>query len=401
MRSSRRTQVSRATEALPRSGRSERIREIDLLRGFALLGILLVNVPSMAGPHTGPGGELSVWWVDEVAEWLVTALVSAKFYLLFAFLFGYSFTLQRASAERAGAPFAPRHLRRLSCLFLLGLAHGVLLFSGDVLLVYAVLSLVLFAVRDIEPRTAVRAAACLVIGVAVCLLVWGLSTVAYAEPMNPQDRTAAIQEMAAAYKGDFGSVVRANLSSLHDSLGWNILYGADMLAAFLVGLAAGKRELLTDTGRHRARMVRIVVRALPVGLAGSVFMAICRDGPLDARWYDVGSAVGVLTAPAMTAAYVCGLLLLLRSRPGGRAAGALAGAGRLALTHYLTQSLVMALVFTGYGLAWYGRHGTAVLLAGCFVLYAAQLAYGGRLLRHVRYGPAEWLLRTATLARRP
>ncbi|MFI6694184.1 DUF418 domain-containing protein [Streptomyces sp. NPDC050433] len=398
MRSSRRTQASRATEALPGS---ERIREIDLLRGFALLGILLVNVQSMAGPHTGPGGELSVWWVDEAAEWLVTALVSAKFYLLFSFLFGYSFVLQRASAERAGAPFAPRHLRRLSCLFLLGLVHGVVLFSGDVLMVYAVLSLVLFAVRDIEPRTAVRAAACLVIGVAVCLLVWGLSMVAYAEPVNPQDRTAAIQEMAAAYKGDFGSVVRANLGSLRDSLGWNILYGADMLAAFLVGLAAGRRGLLTDTGRHRARMVRIVVRALPVGLAGSVFMALCHNGPLDARWYDIGSAVGVLTAPALTAAYVCGLLLLLRSRPGGRAAGALAGAGRLALTHYLTQSLVMALVFTGYGLAWYGRHGAAVLLAGCFALYAAQLAYGGLLLRHVRYGPAEWLLRAATLARRP
>lgn len=401
MCSSCRTQVSRATEAPPRSERSERIREIDLLRGFALLGILLVNVRAMAGPQMGPGGELPVWWADEAADWLVTVLVSAKFYLLFSFLFGYSFTLQRASAERAGAPFAPRHLRRLSCLFLLGLVHGVFLFPGDVLMDYAVLSLVLFAVRDMEPRTAVRAAACLVIGVAVCLLVWGLSTVAYVGPVNPQDHTAAVRETATAYQGDFGSVVRANLEWLRDSLGSNVLYGADILAAFLAGLAAGKRGLLTDTGRHRARMVRIVVRALPVGLAGSVFMAVCRNGPLDARWYDVGSAVGVLTAPALTVAYVCGLLLLLRSRPGGRAAGVLAGAGRLALTHYLTQSVVMALVFTGYGLAWYGRHGTAVLLAGCCALYAAQLAYGGWLLRHVRYGPAEWLLRAATLARRP
>ncbi|WP_329473064.1 DUF418 domain-containing protein [Streptomyces sp. NBC_01723] len=379
----------------------ERVWEIDVLRGFALLGILLVNVTAMAGPRMGSGGELRVSRVDETADWLLTTLVSAKFFPLFSFLFGYSFTLQKASAERTGTPFVPRYLRRLTGLFLLGLAHGVLLFPGDVLMVYAVLGLVLFAVRDIEPRTAVRAAACLVTGVALCLLVWGMATVAYTEPVNPQDRAAAIQETAAAYRGGFGSVVQANLGWLHYSLGWNVLYGADMLAALLAGLAAGRRGLLVETHRYRAWMVRIAVCALPVGLAGSTFMAVCRNGPLDARWYDVGSAVGVLTAPALTASYVCGLLLLLRTRPGGRIAGALAGAGRLALTHYLTQSLVMAFVFTGYGLAWYGRHGTAVLLAGCFALYAAQLAVGGWLLRRARYGPAEWLLRAATLGRRP
>ncbi|WP_329473093.1 DUF418 domain-containing protein [Streptomyces sp. NBC_01723] len=399
MRSPRRTQTSFDTaETVPKH---ERVREIDVLRGFALLGILLVNVTAMAGPRMGSGGELGVSRVDEMADWLLTTLVSAKFFPLFSFLFGYSFTLQKASADRTGTPFVPRYLRRLTGLFLLGLAHGVLLFPGDVLMVYAVLGLVLFAVRDIEPRTAVRAAACLVTGVALCLLVWGMATVAYTEPVNPQDRAAAIQETAAAYRGGFGSVVQANLGWLHYSLGWNVLYGADMLAALLAGLAAGRRGLLVETHRYRAWMVRIAVCALPVGLAGSTFMAVCRNGPLDARWYDVGSAVGVLTAPALTASYVCGLLLLLRTRPGGRIAGALAGAGRLALTHYLTQSLVMAFVFTGYGLAWYGRHGTAVLLAGCFALYAAQLAVGGWLLRRARYGPAEWLLRAATLGRRP
>ncbi|MFE9685402.1 DUF418 domain-containing protein [Streptomyces sp. NPDC006285] len=379
----------------------DRVRDIDILRGFALLGILMANVPAMAGPHTGPGGASAVSPADEVAGWLLTALVSAKFYPLFSFLFGYSFTLQRAAAERAGAPFAPRHLRRLTGLFLLGLAHAVLLFPGDVLVVYAVLSLVLFAVRDIAPRTAVRAAACLVTGVAVYLLTWGLATVVLSEPMPSQDVTAAMHEMATSYRGDVGSVVRTNAERWRDALGWNVLYGTDMLAAFLVGLAAGRRGLLAETGRYREWMVQIVVCALPLGLAGGAFMAVCRNGPLDARWYDVGSAVGVLTAPALTAAYACGLLLLSATRPGRRVADALAGAGRLALTHYLTQSLVMALVFTGYGLAWYGRYGLAVLPAGCLVLYAAQLAYGTWLLRHVRHGPAEWLLRAMTLARRP
>jgi uncharacterized protein len=204
----------------------DRVKNIDVLRGFALLGILLVNVPAMAGPHLGPGGAPAVSPADEVAGWLLTALVSAKFYLLFSFLFGYSFTLQRAAAERAGAPFAPRHLRRSAGLFLLGLAHAVLLFPGDVLVVYAVLSLVLFAVRDITPRTAVRAAACLITGVAVCLLVWGLATVVLSEPVPAREVTASVHERATSYRGDVGSVIRANTDWWRRVLGWNVLYGA-------------------------------------------------------------------------------------------------------------------------------------------------------------------------------
>ncbi|WP_328770511.1 DUF418 domain-containing protein [Streptomyces sp. NBC_00286] len=393
---------SRAESPPTRAPRRDgRVREIDVLRGFALLGILLVNVQAMAGPHMGPGGQPITSRADEVAAWLVTALVGSKFYLLFSFLFGYSFILQWASAERAGVAFAPRHVRRLACLFLLGLAHGVLLFDGDVLMIYAVLGLVLFAVRDIAPRTAVWAAAWFVAGASVCLLARGLITVAFSEPARPQDIAAWGHEMVTAYRGDPGSIVQANLQSLRGRLGGNIVYSADVLAAFLVGLAAGTRGVLAAPFRYRARMVRIVAWGLPIGLAGSVFMAVCRDGPLDSRWYDVGSAVGVLTAPALTAAYVCGLLLLLHTRPGRRVGDALAPAGRLALTNYLTQSLVMALVFTGYGLAGYGRYGTVAVLAGCCVLYAAQLAFSRWLTRHVGYGPAEWLLRAVTLAHRP
>jgi len=373
-----------------------------VLRGFALLGILLVNALYMAGPHAEAGGGSPHGpQADAVAEWLVTALFGAKFYLLFSFLFGYSFTLQRAAAERTASALAPRHLRRLGCLFLLGLAHGVLLFPGDVLMVYAVLGLVLFALRDVTSRTALWTAACLVVCTAACLMVWGWFTVAYAEPVTTKALTDAIESAASARRGSPGSVVESNVRWLRDALGWNIVYGADMLAAFLVGMVAGRRGMLATPGRHRTRMTRVVVLGLPLGLVGSVFMAVCRNGPLDARWYDVGSAVGVLTAPALTAAYAAGLLLLLPTRPGRRIAAALAPAGRMALTNYLGQSLVMALFFTGYGLARYGRYGSATVLTGCFVLYAAQLALSRRLLRRAGYGPVEWLLRTVTAARRP
>ncbi|GAA2286661.1 hypothetical protein GCM10010145_66800 [Streptomyces ruber] len=378
------------------------MHEVDVLRGFALSGILAVNALLIAGPHVGAGGGEPVPSpVDEGVEWLITALAAGKFHLLFSFLFGYSFVLQRQSADRAGHPFVSRHLRRLGCLFALGLAHGTLLFPGDVLMSYAVLGLALFAVQDIAPRRLLQAAAGLVVLTVVCLLAYGALTLAVAEPPSRSEVEAALEPWTTAYRGDSGTVIGAHLRELRASLMWSVVYGAGMLAAFLAGLVAGRRGLLADTGRHRATLVRTVTRCLPVGLAGGIVMAVCRNGPLDARWYHVGSAVGVLTAPALSAAYVCGLLLLLRTGPGRRVGRALAPAGRTALTNYLGQSLILALVFTGHGLARYGHHGAAAVLAGCLVLYAGQLALSAWLTARYRYGPAEWLLRTATLARRP
>ncbi|WP_406278424.1 DUF418 domain-containing protein [Streptomyces sp. NBC_00191] len=373
-----------------------RIGDIDVLRGFALLGILLVNAQMMAGPYTGTGGGPDASAVDRGAAWVVTALVATKFYLLFSFLFGYSFTLQQRSAERAAAAFAPRHLRRSAVLFLLGLAHAVLLYPGDILMTYASLGLMLFAFRTGLPRTVLRVAAGLLGAVAVLLLAYGLLVISTTEPVRPEDLAAVASDSVAGYRGGPGSVVMENVRLLPHALAGNLLFAADLLAAFLTGLAAGRWRALADLGRHRARMKRIIRRGLPIGLAGGVFMAVCSNGPLDNRWFYVGRAAGILTAPALTAAYACGLLLLVRTRAGRRIGDALAPAGRMSLTNYLTQSLVLALVFTGYGLGLYDRVGTAVVLAGCLVLYAAQLALSALLLRHTRYGPVEFLLRGAT-----
>ncbi|WP_245979154.1 DUF418 domain-containing protein [Streptomyces diacarni] len=368
-----------------------RLSHVDALRGFALLGIVLVNAATMAGPYggAGPNGSLP----DAVAAWLVTALASTKFYLLFSFLFGYSFTLQMRSAEREGAGFAARHLRRLLGLWCLGLAHAVLLFPGDILMTYAGLGLVLFAARNVKPRTALRAAAWLAAAFGTLLLAQGL--LALVTPAS-QEAPVVVRDTVAAYRGSPASVVDANLDQWRTQLAGDLLYAPHMLAAFLTGLAAGGTGVFDAPVRYRARLRQCVAYGLPVGLAGSVFMAVCGNGPLEPRWSALGTAVGALTAPALTAAYAAGLVLLLRTRAGGRLGRLLAPAGRMALTNYLSQSLLLALVFTGYGLALYARVGAAAVVGGCLALYAAQLALSAWLLRRWRYGPVEWLLRSVT-----
>lgn len=376
--------------------RTARIHDIDVLRGFALLGILLVNAQLMAGPATSPGGGAAAGLADRAAAWLVTALAAGKFYLLFSFLFGYGFTLQQRSAARSGVAFGPRHLRRTVTLFLLGLTHAVLLYPGDILMTYATLGLVLFALRAVPPRTLLRIAAGLLGTLTVLLLAYGLFALALTGTGSTEDVAASTARTVAAYRGGPGSVILTNLELLPEFLAANMLYSADLLAAFLVGLAAGRWRVLSESDRHRDRMRRIVHLGLPVGLTGGLFMAACTHGPLDSGWFHIGRAAGVLTAPALTAAYACGLLLLVRTPAGRKLASGLAPAGRMSLTNYLTQSFVLALAFTGYGLGLYGRIGTATVLAGCLVLYAAQLALSAVLLRHHRSGPVEFVLRAAT-----
>ena len=129
---------------------------IDALRGFALLGILMVNAGSFASTYFGVGVSDPAFSrpVDHAVRWLVSFFFETKFYLLFSMLFGYSFALQMDAARRTGSAFVPRFLRRLLGLLLLGLVHAWLLFAGDILVTYALLGVLLLVWRGLKPMAA-------------------------------------------------------------------------------------------------------------------------------------------------------------------------------------------------------------------------------------------------------
>ncbi|WP_411119189.1 DUF418 domain-containing protein [Streptomyces sp. 058-1L] len=380
-----------------------RIVEVDALRGFALCGIFLANVLVMAGIEGRGGDGPSASGLDQAAHWLVMMLVQTKFYLLFSFLFGYSTTLQMDSAERDGAPFAPRMLRRLLGLFVLGALHAVLLYPGDILTTYAVLGLVLFAARTVDPARMWRAALWVYGAVAALYLLLGAAVALVDTGGGDEGLAASTAELTAAYRGGPADVVRANMDAWTDILAGLLMMGGMVVAAFLAGFVAGRRRLLTGTGTpdRVARLRRICGWGLAVGLPGGVLMAAGTVGPLGARWEIPMFIVGMLTAPALSGAYACGLLLWFTTPRGARLAARLAPAGRMALTNYLVQSLVMALVFTGYGAALYGRVGAAAVLGGALLFYGCQLAASSRLMERHRLGPVERLLRAVTLWGRP
>ncbi|MFI6576885.1 DUF418 domain-containing protein [Nocardiopsis sp. NPDC050513] len=382
-----------------------RIPQVDALRGFALLGILIVNIGYLASAYHGSGIEDPAFRspLDQAVRAVVAVFFEAKFFLLFSFLFGYSLTLQTDSAERRGVRFVPRFLRRLSGLFVLGAVHAVLLFPGDILTTYALLGVVLLTLRRLQPRTAVTVAVVLLaaVGAVYALIALGLHAVGGAGVDPAAAETAA--GAAEALRGDAASVVGAHLAELPDVLFLLAFFQApSALAAFLFGLAAGRRRVLAEPLAHGRALVRLQWVGFTVGLAGGLVYAHASLAHPGGAYQVLALGVDVVTAPLLAAAYAATVLRLSTGRYGSRLTDALAPPGRMALTHYLGQSLVCALLFTGYGAALVGRVpplGTVVI---ALALFAAQAAVSRRWLRHHPYGPLEWLLRVwTTLAPQP
>ena len=381
-----------------------RLAEVDALRGFALLGILVVNIGVFASSYYGSGMPDPVFDrpLDRAVQLAVALLFETKFYLLFSFLFGYSFTLQIDSAQRAGRAFVPRFCRRLAGLALLGLLLALLLYVGDILLLYALLGLLLLAWRNWTPAGAVRfGVACIIVSGLVWGALGGLMLV-FGDGVDP----ALVQQQAgqalAAYRGTPATIIAWRWQDLTGVVwpGLVLLQAPGTLAMFLFGLAAGRRRLLAD-GARQMPAGRLVAIGLPLGLAGAVVYAyaavFCRASALGV----LGMAVGLLSAPLLTGAYVGLALRGFRSAAGGALAAALAPAGRMALSNYLLQSLVCALLFTGYGLGLIGRLAPWQTLLIALALFAIQLRVSAWWLTRHGYGPAEWLLRAVTHAAWP
>ncbi|WP_327130316.1 DUF418 domain-containing protein [Streptomyces sp. NBC_01343] len=384
---------------------ARRLADVDALRGFALCGILLVNITFMASAYRGSGVDDPAFGsaLDTAVRFGTEVFLEAKFYLLFSFLFGYSFTLQIASAKRDGAAFLPRFLRRCAGLFALGLCHAVFLFPGDILTTYAVLGLVLLSVHRIRPRTAVRAAFVLLGVTAVAyVMLAALLAAAGGGGIDTAAVTEQGRQATEALRGGAGSVIAAHLRQLPDVVFMLAFFQAPAaFAAFLLGLAAGKRKALTDPARHLPVLRRLQRTGFTIGVAGGLVWAHASQAYPGTTYQLVAVAVDVVTAPLLAAAYGATVLRMLAGPRGPGLAATLAPAGRMTLTNYLTQSLVLAFVFTGFGAALVGRLTPPLVTLTALALFAAQLLFSRWWLTRHRYGPVEWLLRAVTLSSRP
>ncbi|WP_431512927.1 DUF418 domain-containing protein [Variovorax sp. DAIF25] len=379
----------------------QRQTTVDALRGFALLGILVVNIATFASTYYGMGlpDPLANSLPERLAVFVRTFVFETKFYLLFSFLFGYSFLLQKEAAQRAGRAFAPRMARRLLGLWLLGVAHGVLLYQGDILTTYGVIGVVLLMLHRRGDRFLLSAGVALVLGTALLWAAFSL-LLSFALGGGPMDLRSAYAEAVsalAAYRGTPMTVIVQHLREL-SQIWWltALVQAPTALAMFFAGFVAGRHALLADTGAHLPLFRRLLAWGLVVGLPGAAFYAqsaLRVDGSV--RDF-LGLSATLLTAPFLSAAYACALVLLFRTPRGRVLERWLAPAGRMALSNYLLQSAVCAWLFLAYGLRWIGATPPLAAMGIAFAIFGCQLPLSRWWMGRFAYGPVEWLLRAFT-----
>jgi uncharacterized protein len=393
---------------------TERHEILDVLRGFALYGVLLANLVWLTTDMVLTDArrqQLPTAAFDPIARALVDFFIDGKFYTLFAFLFGLGFTLQMHRAEMRGVSILSLYIRRLCVLLVIAVIHIALIWYGDILLMYASLGFVLLLFRGAKPTLK------LVMLALVLALFARTAFTAYHAVTSSQSVSSTVSESEqnartkearlAALSSGYRRVVRENLS-----IYWNTLFvhGAlwfalpQIFARFLLGLYAGKRRL----AERVAEYMRLMRRALPwlVGVAvigngiglGHRWLQHVRGIEVSESWWAVATIplaeAGVLALSAVYAIAVC-LLFYTSSRWRSRLSR-LAPVGRMALTNYLTQSVLYLVLFTGAGLDLLGSVGPTICLVLSAAIFVAQIALSGWWLRRYRFGPAEWLWRTLT-----
>jgi uncharacterized protein len=360
----------------------------DQLRGFALLGIIVVNMPFLAVSNVG------IWELelssssDQVVAFLIVTLAQGKFYLLFAFLFGYSLTLILRSRSPDGVS---RYLRRLVGLALLGAGHAYLFFIGDILMSYALLGLVLLLFIGRSTRTVLIASAIsFLLELALLALVF-FETLSAANTAGGFISNPGVLDQA--LRGSFLESVVGRANALPEALVVQLVINwFPALSMFLLGLAAGRAGILSDPARYirlwRSCILIGVVVGLPAGIA-SAWLALVPEDP-NGVYGIAGVAVGFALAPALTAGYV-GAIALLSHR---RFMSYTEPAGRMSLTGYLGESILLAAIFCGWG---FGLFGELTLTQASMVALGVWVAleiFAKQWLRWFAYGPFEWVLRS-------
>ncbi len=404
----------------------ERIPALDVLRGFALLGIVMVNVFSFGLPAQEAFSRPPVADpVEDTGFVLMRSLFQFKWMPIFSMLFGAGLAVQVARAAARGEGFVGRYLRRTGVLLVVGLAHAWLLWYGDILVWYAVLGVGLLAVRRTSPRTLLTAGAVLL--VAGGLLAGGLGVAEAAFGGGAGDRPTerlVVDDVSANEPRGWDAITAAQFDPSRpewirgeriayaegpwrDAAAFRIvtwLYGLFMLilgwgfvafGCFLLG-AGLLRTGFFDPQRRRLQG-RIAAIGIGIGLPAEILGAVLVVGgglPAAVAGFTHG-----LTGPLTALGFLAGITWLVST---GRTAAwdaPVRAAGRAALSVYLGQTILGLMVFQWWGLGLFAAVPRPVMLLIAAAIWLVLTAAATLWLARFRFGPAEWVWRTATYGR--
>ncbi|MDX5323451.1 MAG: DUF418 domain-containing protein [Exiguobacterium sp.] len=360
---------------------NERIVLYDIIRGFALCGIFLVNIPSMLGSDW-MFGRPDYTGSDLLVRTLFDMFVQTKFYTIFSLLFGIGFSifLERSYARGESAS---RYVRRIVILFLFGLAH-LAIWSGDILHTYAMWGLLLPLFYRLSNRAILTWAWSLLLGSFFLLYV----SSALVEWTNGGSFNSGVP-FPTVFNDGFSVWFDYRLNvEIFAAISNSLLVGIEILSIFLFGLYIGReRKLLTWTVQGLTRTA-IVCAVLALPFFGVILWHHYGGGD---AYYWVNLIAVLVSGKLLATTYVCLFTIAVRN---GRAFRPLQALGRMALTNYLTHTLVVVLPVIALG--YYGRLSLTEGLFLSIAILIAQAFFSMWWLKSHRYGPFEKLWRIGT-----
>lgn len=397
---------------------AKRMVILDVIRGFALLGILLMNIEFfqralqslMLGFNSDQSG------LDYAVAWFSFSFIQGKFYTMFSLLFGLGFIVFIDRAMQRGVAAKWLFSRRLLVLLCFGMAHLIFIWGGDILHLYAAVGFLLLLFTQSSVKRLWRWG--LVLFAVPVVFMW-LGAFAIQAALQAPDGGA---QMLAGFADDQAKLLKdiAKGELIYASAGYwdvvqwriyewrslyldgGILFFVPMiLGMFLIGAAFGRAGVFADTKAHSVLFARMMVFGYGVGIPAALVWGVY--GTEVNMLYPTVRTAALVTCSHVASLALClayiGTLVTLYDR-GAVWLHRLAPAGRMALTNYLMQSVVFTLLFYGYGLGFYGEFGRAAVTLLALLLYGFQLWFSHWWLQRFRAGPLEWLWRSLTYGQR-
>lgn len=394
-------------------GRDERIASIDVLRGVALLGIVLVNAQFFGLPLDAyVGGATESNPADRTVALATTVLADRKFISIFSLLFGFGLAMQRSRRMAATGRFAGFGLRRMAGLAIFGVVHALGLWFGDVLFLYAIVGTAMLALLPIPTRIRFWIAIALIAGTTVLSMGLGmLGLLVPSAPVGEFDETVRGLDamLAAGFDPSHPAWIVGETAAYRDGpfidalLYRAVSWGFTLIAALLsfgwhvLGMAL-LGSWMSDTGflgpGAGERRRRWAAACLPIGLLLAVGggIALTVVGRTSMPWSPVLDAVHGLDAAVLALGIVAGVAMLVDARR-MPAATAFAAVGRMSLTAYLLESVLFTGLMQWWGFGWFGSVGRAGLAGLAIAVYATVVLVCLLWTRHLGQGPMERLWR--------
>jgi len=412
---------------------SDRISSLDIIRGVALLGILMINIEIFSTPWeyiVNPSLTNDFEGFNKIVWFIKKYLFEAKMWSLFSMLFGAGayLLISRAEEKGNGSVIADIYYRRLIFLLLFGLLHAYLIWSGDILYIYAVVGLFLYPLRKIPLRWMIALILALfVINMTLCLITYRNDRLLYQEILkietvarNGIELTKKQQEKLNQWEATESSVVpdpaviRENIKVMskgsylkvrqeekkwvyymHTELMYNRVFLMTLIM-MLLGMTLMKYGVLSAS-LSKEFYIRILLISYPVGFI-LVYLRthhLIKHG-FDLLSTDVDSIVRNLERIAISLGHIGLICLFTKAGILGWLKKSLAAVGRMAFSNYIMQSVICSLIFFGYGWGLYGKMNLAQQLWVVGVIWFIQLIVSPIWLKYFRFGPLEWVWRSLT-----